>query len=154
MNKITRKLLAAVACLGLAGALLATPGCTSDRLAGGGVYTTASTNADGTITATADIALYRVDATFKMAVSSMDTAFNYERDNRAALWSISHDIKHTFDLIRPKAVDAKKRYAAFRAVYVALPADQRTTKDLEGIVTEIQTLLASVSAAIAVKTGN
>ncbi len=135
-------------------AMLGLAGCASDRLASGGVYTAASTNADGTITATADIALYKADAAFKMAMAALDTAFTYERDNRAALWSISHDIKHTLDLIRPKAVDAKMRYAAFRAVYVALPADQRTTKDLEGIVAEIQNLLASVSAAIAVKTAN
>ncbi len=145
MKKLTAPLML---CL-LSAALWFSPGCSTTRLETGGVYTQSVTNADGTVTVSADAALYATDATFKMAVSALDTAFKFERDNRAALWSISHDIKHTMDTVRPQAADAVKRYAAARAVYIQTPIASRNLTSVSGIASEITTLLATASAAIA-----
>lgn len=147
----TMRLMGLMAVSLLAGALTLTPGCATKRLESGGAYAAAVTNLDGTATVSADAALYAADASFKMVVSSLDAAFAFERKNRAALWSISHDIKHALDAIEPQAADAVKRYAAARRAYLQTPASARSTSSIEGIVTELQSLLATASAAISTK---
>lgn len=128
-------------------------GCKTKQLEKGGAYAPGSwsTNTDGSTTFTAtgaeDPVLYKIDAAYDLAYTFMDTAFNAERNNRAYLWSISHDIKHTLDDIRPKAADANQRFLKARRIYLLNPTPAGLS-DLETVLSEIQNLSSAATAVI------
>lgn len=132
-------------------AILAIGGCagSNNRLQPGGVYAPVTTNEVGQVIATTqpDYAFFVIDSTFELAVSSIDTAFRIERDNRALLWKISPEIKHTLDGIRPQASAAKKRYAQARKVYKASPVPANLDV-LRTALLKIQRLTATAAAAL------
>jgi hypothetical protein len=149
--------LAVFALLGLGVSLLFCS-CAKDshRLELGGAYAPATpmvtTNNVGDVATNmvpvrpADFKLYAADASFDLAYSSLDTAFKIERDNRALLWKVSPDIKHSLDAIRPKAVEAVKAYSLARTVYIANPVP-----DNENVLnTAIASIKTLADAALAV----
>jgi hypothetical protein len=94
-----------------------------------------------------DKAFYLADGSFDIAYSSVDAVFKFESDNRAYLWAVSPNIKHTLDKIRPLALDAATRYAKARAAYIAQPTPTGLTT-LQLILTEIQKITSAAKAAI------
>jgi hypothetical protein len=130
-------------------------GCKSAKLEPGGAYAPVTTNADGTTTATQapDLALFEVDSAFDLAYTATDAVFNIERSNRQMLWSISPQIKHTLDGIRPQAVDAKKRYALARKAYLANPVPANLDA-LNTVLATMKNLSSAAAAALPNQTGN
>jgi xanthosine utilization system XapX-like protein len=123
------------------------PGC-STKLESGGVYAPVTTNSSGVVTTNADMAFYAVEKTFWTTYQVLDAAFAAERDNRALYWSISPDIKHSLDKLRPQAWDVVTRYIAARRAYEAAPSTGNLTT-LQGILDEVTKLSVSASAALA-----
>lgn len=129
-------------------------GCKA-TLAPGGAYapTVFTTNATtGVITTNqmpSDMAFYITESTFILAASTIDTAFRFERDNRAALWKLSPDIKHTLDKIRPDATQAVNAYAAARKVYMANPTPAGLDM-LNTIMAKAQQIASAAAAAVKV----
>lgn len=112
-------------------------GCKA-RLEPGGAY--APIPADST-NAQPDMAFYAVDSAFELADKSIDFIFKFEADNRDLLWTISPDIKHGLDAIRPTAVQIRHEYIAARIVYKAQP----TPANLDGVqrvLAKLQQLLS------------
>lgn len=114
-------------------------GCKS-TLEPGGAY--APTNA------APDKAFYVADGAFMVAAGTLDTVFRFERDNRAALWKLSPNIKHTLDKIRPEAATAVVAYKAAREQYEKQP----TPVGLDLLNTVLSKLSALSSAAAAAVT--
>ncbi|MDE2100124.1 MAG: hypothetical protein KGL39_22910 [Patescibacteria group bacterium] len=129
-------------------------GCQT-HLAPGGAYApgyfTVQTNADGstgtkfTATAQADIAFYYADASYNTAFAIVDGAFKWEQQNRAALWKLNPNIKHTLDKLRPTAWDIHVRWAKARQAYLQNPIAANLTS-YELIVAEIQKVAATAQA--------
>jgi hypothetical protein len=149
MNGKKMKLISGIFTLSIMCACIAlTPGCAT-KLEQGGAYAPITTNADGTVMATAqpDIGLFAADASFDLAVSALDTAFKFERDNRALLWKISPEIKHGMDAIRPKAVEVKLKYAVARSAYLANPIAP-SLDTLQQVLAEAKALSAAAQAVL------
>lgn len=135
----------------------------NSKLEVGGAYAPATfqvaTNSSGGIstnvvqTLVPDLAFYAADATFDLAYSTIDGAFKFERDNRSMLWSISPNIKHTLDGIRPTAWKVVQRYTAARAAYMANPTPVGLSL-LQDAATKIQALAAAAQAATSTVTTN
>jgi hypothetical protein len=90
-------------------------GCvTGARLETGGPYAESATQA-------AMPELFVLDSGFDLAYSALDAAFRYEKNNRAALWLISPDIKHSMDKLRLEAKRVVLDYAIARTAYKANP---------------------------------
>lgn len=104
-------------------------GCRTSQLESGGSY--APTNSVGVVVA--DKPFMAIESAFALAYGTLDTAFSFERDNRAMLWGISHSIKHTMDKIRPQAVAARDAYFQARALYVG----SRTPQSFELLKTQL-----------------
>lgn len=126
--------------LALLGALLAAPiGCKHPSLELGGAY--AATNT------VPDYAFFVADSAFDLAYSTIDAAFKFERDNRALLWKISPDIKHTLDQIRPQASVVTTQYLTVRAAYMANPVPANLTT-LQTVLAKMQQLATAATAAL------
>lgn len=151
--------------LALAGAGLLVLGLASGcatKLAEGGAYAPAQitvvTNADSTLStnvvqlAAPDFAFYTVDSSFELAYNITQTCFKIERDNRALLWKISPQIKHTLDTIRPTAVDVVKRYGAARTAYMLNPTPAGLGA-LQNLLSRAQNVASAVQAATIVPPG-
>jgi hypothetical protein len=142
-----------VTVLALASVFLCGTACHKTTLEQGGAYAPGSwtTNADNSTTFTASAAadpiFYQVDAAFNLAYSAIDGVFNFERDNRAYLWSVSHNIKHVLDDIRPKALDASQRFLKARRIYLSNPTPAGLS-NLQTILTEIQSLSTAATAVV------
>lgn len=135
---------------GLVLAVVLVMGCRA-HLEPGGAYAPVVTNLDGTITpsARANIEFFAVEASFKLAYVTADTAFEFERDNRLFLWRISPEIKHGLDGLRPQAVEVKRRYALARQAYEANPVPANLTV-MQTILEEAKALAAAAAAALPV----
>jgi hypothetical protein len=72
----------------------------------------------------ADMPFYVVDGAFNLAYTTVDATFKWEKDNRAALWKLSPDIKKTLDTIRPEASKVVKQYATARSAYLKNPTPE------------------------------
>lgn len=92
-------------------------------------------------------ALYAADASYKFAWVTINTAFDFERENRATLWKISPDIKKSLDKLRPEAQRANTRYLQARAVYLTNSVSVNLS-DLESALSGIQRVATSVQAVI------
>ena len=119
--------------------------CKAPQLEAGGAYAPLDTN--GVATVAADPAFFAVDSAYDLAYSTLDGAFLFERQNRAALWQISPAIKHTLDTIRPQAWALAVQYARARQAYIAnpVPANLGT---LQNVLAHVQQLLASAQAVL------
>lgn len=115
---------------------------------GGGVIIVTNTTGVVTNTVSADMGLYVADGSFVAAVSALDLAFRFEKDNRATLWKISPEIKHGLDLIRPGAEQGVQAYRAARAAYVKNP----TPAGLDLLTTILAKVQQAASAATAAVT--
>jgi hypothetical protein len=123
-------------------------GCHTAKLEQGGAYNQTTTNIiTGTVESHPDIAFFAVDSAFDFAYKTVDSIFLFEQKNRDALWAISHNIKHSLDQARPVAADIVRRYLMARAVYESSPTPANL-KSLQGLLSEIQKLVASVQAAL------
>jgi hypothetical protein len=120
--------------------LVAVVGC-AGRLESGGAYYP--------VGQVANVALYKIDASYSFAYTVIDSVFTYERDNRVALWAISPKIKHSLDAIRPTAVQVNQKWAIARSAYEQNPIAANMTA-LETVLQEIQKLAAAAQAAIVV----
>lgn len=143
-----------VALFGLAGLVagaLVMAGCQSARLEPGGAYAPLPTTnvVTGVVTPAnaPDMAFYATDAAYSLAYASLDGAFTFEKANRAALWSISPNIKHTLDQVRPQAWAINVQYHKARAAYLAVPVPANLTV-LQQTLAKAQQLLAAVSAVM------
>jgi hypothetical protein len=147
-----------VALLFICASLFLLPGCSKDnhRLELGGSYAPATslttTNDSGVISTSLtpasapDFALYSADSTFELAYSALNAAFKIERDNRAFLWKLSPDIKHSLDNIRPDATIAVMTYTRARAEYELHPTPVNLSS-MQSALALVQKL-ASAAAAV------
>lgn len=94
-----------------------------------------------------DLTFYQVDAGFRAAYGTLDSAFNWERDNRADLWKISPKIKHDLDAIRPTAAEVVRNYAVARTAYKASPTPAGLSQ-LQTILAKAQQLMQTAQAVI------
>lgn len=131
MKKLLNSLLIA-ACL--VAAAITLPGCKSQRLEPGGAY--APTNSVGEVVYN-DINLAILDASHKLAYDSLTTMFRFERDNRAALRSISPQIKRSIDKVRVQATEADVRWVMARNLYRQNPTPAGLSS-MQTILLEIQ----------------
>jgi hypothetical protein len=125
-------------------AVLGLAGC-KGTLEQGGAYAPIGTN--GVVTIAPDYAFYVVDSGFDLAYSTVDGAFKFEADNRMLLWSISPNIKHTLDQLRPQAVTIRNEYAAARAAYMANPTPAGLTT-LQAALAKAQQIAAAAMAVL------
>lgn len=124
-------------------------GCGSTKLESGGAYAPAATNGDGTVSATLapDLGFYVVDSAFELAYSTVDAAFAFERNNRAALWKLSPEVKHGLDAVRLQASLVRLKYAQARQAYTANPVPANLEL-LQQVLGEAQALAAATAAAL------
>lgn len=128
---------------------LAFTGCKA-TLEPGGAYAPVTTNSvTGEVTATQapDLAFFNIESAYLLSYSVIDAGFRFERDNRAMLWKLNPNIKHTVDSIRPQAVAANAEYFRARKVYLANPIPPNLTP-LRDLLTRINTLACSISAIL------
>lgn len=117
-------------------------GCHTNKLAGGGAYTSLVTNTvSGVVTTNTDLAFFVTDSAFTGLQGTIDGVFKYEQDNRAALWSISPNIKLSLDAIRPTASEIVVRYLALREIY--------KVSKTPGNLTPLQTALGDIKPVAA-----
>jgi len=122
-------------------------GCRTPSLEQGGAYNVSVTNAvTGNVISSPDYPFFVVDSSFNLAYQTVDGIFTYEQDNRATLFAINPEIKHTLDKARPIAVDVVRRYTAARADYIASHTPYEL-KTLQGILSELNTLAVTVQTA-------
>lgn len=124
-------------------------GCGTPKLEVGGAYNKVTTNeVTGEVTTQVpDRVFYVVDAAFELTYSAVNTVFEYERKNRKALWSLSPDIKHGLDAVRPDADRAALTYFLARRSYKSNP----TPEGLDALTTalhEIQRVATAVEATL------
>lgn len=134
MKRFTAILFAALTLLIGVGAGCRNP---SAKLEPGGAYTVPAP----------DYAFYTIDAAYDLAYSSINAAFKFEYDNRAYLFGVSPQIKHTLDSIRPQALDADKQYLAARAAYIANPTPAGLT-GLQAILAKVQQFASAITAIL------
>lgn len=120
-------------------------GCKTPRLEVGGVY--APTNSVGEVIYN-DIGLALADTAYKFSYETVLAAFQFERDNRQAIWELSSTVKRDLDQLRPKVVEIDRRWAAARRVYKANPTPAGLST-LQTILSEINRIVPAVQAKIA-----
>jgi len=136
MKKLISMTAAVLVCAALLPVLV---GCASGnaRLETGGAY--ARTNN------APDYAFYALEVSYDLALSAFKTASRLEIDNRQLFWSVSPEIKHTLDAIRPQALAAARAYSKARAIYVSNP----TPSGLSGLQTLLGQFQNLATAAVA-----
>lgn len=117
----------------VAGVLLA--GCAN--LEPGGAYTPEGQAPDKV--------LYSLDSAYDASKSMCDLVMSYELNNEALLWSISPEIKHTLDKIRPQAWASFTAYHTARKAYLEhpTPAELDTLKEA---LSRLQQVAAAANA--------
>jgi hypothetical protein len=128
----------------------------SKNLEAGGAYAPASfqvvTNSSGIVStnitalAAPDPAFYAVDASFDLAMTTIDGLFKWERNNRAFLWKISPSIKHSLDAIRPQAWSAITLYTSARQGYMASPTPDGLST-MQMLLSKLQALESAAQQA-------
>jgi hypothetical protein len=109
------------------------------KLESGGAYA-------GNVTNAPMPELYAIDATFNLVHSALTGVFDYERNNRQALWVISPNIKKALDRVRVEASAAKLQFAKAREVYKSNP----TPANLSAVNTALAKLQRAQAAALVV----
>jgi hypothetical protein len=142
MNQIKIKLAARLlisAFILLPSAFLITGCVTGARLETGGPYAASATQA-------AQPELFVMDSAFDVAYAALDTVFKYEQANRAALWVVSPNIKHSLDKVRIEAQRVVLDYALARTGYLSVSIPE----NLDGLAVALAKLQGLNSAALAV----
>jgi len=119
--------------------------CKTQKLETGGAY--APIAADGTQIIAPDMGLYAADSAFKLTHTAVNIVFEFERDNRALLKSISPDIKQTLDDLRPQAVVCWQAYAKARRAYLENPTPAGLDR-LQSILSKMNQVLNAANAVI------
>jgi len=119
--------------------------CKTQKLETGGAY--APIAADGTQVIAPDLGLYAADSAFKLAHTAVNIAFEFERDNRAFLKTISPEIKKSLDDLRPQAVACWVAYAKARTAYLQYPTPAGLDR-LASITGKMTQLLNAANAVI------
>lgn len=119
-------------------------GCKSPHLETGGLY--APTNAAGQVVYN-DLGLALADGSYKLAYETVSAIFKFERDNRAAIWALSPQVKKTLDKARTEAVDIDRRWAEARKLYKAKPTPAGLSA-IQGVLLEIQRLIPVAQAQL------
>lgn len=92
-------------------------------------------------------AFYIADASYDLAYSAVDAAFEFERKNRDMLWRLSPSIKKTLDDLRPKAWDVNVKWAKARQAYLMNPTPDGLT-DLQRTLAELQNISNAARATL------
>lgn len=92
-------------------------------------------------------AFYLADASYDLAYSAIDAAFEFERRNRDALWRLSPSIKRALDDLRPTAWDINVKWAKARQAYLLNPTPPGLT-DLQRLLSELQNVSQAARAAL------
>lgn len=128
-------------------------GCgTTAKLEQGGAYAPTtnivSNGVTNTVsTAAPDIGLFVADQLFKTTYDTLTFIFDLERNNRDFFWSISHDIKHELDKVRPQAVSYKRTWAVARQAYQRNPTPAGLDQ-MNSILSQLQRLAISAQTAL------
>jgi hypothetical protein len=125
-------------------------GC-KNTLAPGGAY--APIAQPGQPTQAPDMTLFVIDSAYKFAWTTINTAFDLEKANRALLFKASPDIKHTLDRIRPQAKQADLEFITARTVYLTNPVPGNLDA-LNAVLAKIQQLTAAAIAVVPQAKGN
>lgn len=152
MNRLTRLWMALITSAIVALTvvpIVAITGCGHATLEQGGAYAPATTNVDGSVVITQrpDFEFFVVDEAYQLAYDSINTTFEFERNNRAWLWQISPEIKHSLDKIRPAAQTARVKYAVARAAYLQNPVAANLST-LQTVLEEAKAVAAAAIAAV------
>lgn len=129
---------------------LVLPACKHGALESGGAYAPAPTTnaATGQVTGVQpDFAFYAADAAFELAYSAIDAAFTFELHNRAWLWSLSPNIKHSLDKIRPDAVKVRDGYVRAREAYKLNPTPLGLSL-LQEALNKVKAVASAAQAAV------
>lgn len=118
-------------------------GCKAPNLESGGNY--ATTNSVGVVTK--DAGLFLADSGYKLAYDSIQTVFAFERNNRAELWAMSHNIKSGLDKARGEVNHIEKRWASARKAYREAPSPQGLDQ-LHVILADLQKVVAIVQSQV------
>lgn len=94
-------------------------GCVHGKLEQGGAY--APVDANGAQTIAPDFEFYIADATYKTVHSAGMAVFQFELDNRTALYKISPNIKKELDKLRPQFWQYNGMYLRARHGYLLNP---------------------------------
>ena len=145
--------------LAIASFLIATipmTGCKTNRLEPGGAYAPATpVVTDGATNWVATVApdpvFYSTDVAFDFAYTIVDTAFTFEKNNRALLWSLSPEIKGTLDKLRPQAAAVVSAYTNARRNYILHPTPAGLGQ-LQTLLTQLQNISSAAQVALPPKT--
>jgi hypothetical protein len=138
-----------VAAILAAAIAVSTPGCGTTQLESGGAYAPTLTDTNGAPVPAQqpDAAFFIADSTFSLAYSAIDGAFEFERNNRRALWKVAPQIKRGLDKIRPEAVRVRDDYLKMRRVYMANPVPVNLT-ELQAALAKVQQLSLAATAIL------
>ena len=127
-------------------AVVVLAGCASKKLETGGAY--APTDAvTGMPISNPDLPFFLTDSAYRIAYSTVDAVFMFERDNRLMLWKLNPEIKRTLDKIRPQAVSANIEYLKGRAAYMANPTPPNLDI-LKQVLAKVQQLTQTALAVL------
>jgi len=98
----------------------------------------------------ADKPLLVADNLYRVSYTTLDLLFTFERDNRAALWSLNPGIKRGLDKVRNEAWEINVQWATARALYKANPTPDNLGA-LETILAKIQQLVPVAQTILANK---
>jgi hypothetical protein len=123
--------------------------CNQARLEPGGFYAPGATNSAGVFVPNTqpDLVFYQVDAAYDFASYTMIAAFSFEKENRAALWKINPNIKHTLDQLRPQFVEYARQYLKARDAYKSMPVPANLTV-MQQVLAKVQQLAAVANTVI------
>lgn len=124
--------------------ILFTSSCKTPKLESGGPYS--PTNSTGQVIYN-DIGLALADASYKFAYETTLDVMRFERNNRAAIWAISPDVKRKLDLIRPQVAEIDRRWAAARRDYRLNPTPAGLSV-IQTVLAEMQRVLPIVQKQI------
>lgn len=111
-------------------------GCKAPTLEPGGVY--APTNGVGHVMYN-DLGLALADATYKLYYESALAVFEFERNNRLQIWSVSPKVKQELDRVRLQVQEVDLRWAKARKLYRQNPTPAGLST-IQTILAEIQRL--------------
>lgn len=142
MNKKRLGSLLVVPLIAIAAISAPLSGCKNQTAQPGGAY--APTNSAGQVIYD-DTNLALADASYKLAYTSIQTVFAFERDNRTAIYKLTPSVKEALDKVRPTVVDIDLRWATARRAYRLNPTPEGLST-INSILSEIARIVPAVQA--------
>lgn len=140
--------------LAIAACLVIIAGCSSGckgvdkRLEAGGAYNRTVTNTvTGTVTNVPNGLLFSADLTFKTLYGDFMAVSDFEFENRAALWKVSHQIKHDLDVARPKVRLIRAEFYAARKKYLDNPTPEGLN-EIQRLLKQLELVSSSIGNAV------